>query len=105
MLRFSCILAAVVALAAAPVLAGTTVVKVGHNRLEPAEVTVAVGSTVTFHNEDEMPGGHTLVAADGSFESPPLAKDEEWSHTFEKAGTYTYTIKQHPTAKGSITVK
>jgi len=105
MLRFLFGIAGLIALAAAPALAETTVVKVGHNRLEPAEVTIEVGSTVTFHNEDEMPGGHSVVAEDGSFESPALAKDEEWSHTFEKAGTHSYSIKQHPSAKGTITVK
>lgn len=92
-------------LSTAPAFAGQTVVKVGHNRLEPAEVTIEAGSTVTFKNEDQMPGGHTIVADDGSFESPGLAKDEEWSHTFEKAGTYLYKIKEHPSATGKIIVK
>lgn len=105
MRRFLCAIGSVVLVATAPALAGTTVVKVGHNRLEPSEVTVAAGSTVTFLNEDEMPGGHTIVADDGSFESPGLAKGQEWSHTFEKPGTYTYTIKQHPTAQGKIVVE
>ncbi|MFQ5698383.1 MAG: cupredoxin domain-containing protein [Myxococcota bacterium] len=88
-----------------PALAGSPVVKVGHNHLDPAELSVAAGSTVTFRNEQEMPGGHTIVAEDGSFESPGLAKGEEWSHTFEEPGTYRYIIKQHPTAKGTIIVK
>lgn len=98
-------LASLLLLATAPALAGPNVVRVGHNRLEPAELTVEAGSTVVFRNEDAMPGGHTIVASDGSFESPPLAKDEEWSHTFEKAGAYPYMIKQHPSAKGTITVE
>ncbi len=80
-------------------------VEVGHNRLSPNEITIAVGETVTFHNQDEMPGGHTLVADDGSFQSPPLKKGEEWSRTFEKPGTYDYHMRQHPDAKGTITVE
>jgi plastocyanin len=103
--RLTTALGILLLLTATSALADTTVVKVGHNRLDPAQCTVDAGSAVTFHNEDEMPGGHTIVADDGSFESPPLAKDQEWSHTFEKAGTYTYSIKQHPSAKGTITVK
>jgi plastocyanin len=91
-------------LSAAPALA-ETVVKVGHNRLDPAELSVEAGATVVFHNEDQMPGGHTITAEDGSFESPALGKDEKWSHTFEKPGTYPYLIKQHPSAKGTITVE
>jgi plastocyanin len=52
-----------------------------------------------------MPGGHTIMADDCSFKSPDLAKDESWSHTFTKPGTYAYHIKQHPEAKGKIVVK
>jgi len=103
--RFATALGTILLLAAAPALAGTAVVKVGHNRLDPAELTVEAGSVVIFRNEEQMPGGHTIVAGDGSFESPALAKGEEWSHTFAEPGTYTYTIKQHPSAKGTITVK
>ena len=80
-------------------------VHVGHNRVEPTEFTIPVGGTVVFHNMDEMPGGHTIVADDGSFESPPLGKDEQWSHTFERAGSFGYHIEQHPDAKGRVTVK
>jgi plastocyanin len=90
---------------AASSFAEDVVVRVGHGRLDPAEVTVAVGTAVTFLNEDEMPGGHTIVAADGSFASPGLAKGETWSHTFEKPGVYSYSIKEHPAAKGQVIVK
>jgi plastocyanin len=103
--RFLTALGTIALLATAPAFAESAVVKVGHNRLEPAELTVEAGSTVIFRNEDAMPGGHTIVAEDGSFESPGLAKDEEWSHTFDAPGAYPYAIKQHPSAKGTITVK
>jgi plastocyanin len=92
-------------LAAAPALADEATVKVGHNRLEPRELVVKAGTTVRFHNEDEMPGGHTIVADDGSFKSPGLAKDQDWSHKFEKPGTYAYSIEEHPSARGKIVVK
>ena len=98
--------AALVALAlAAPALAAEVKVTVGHNKLDPYQVKIAVGDTVVFHNVDEMPGGHTVAAKDGSFESPPLAKDQKWSHAFEKAGSYPILIKQHPDAVGEIVVE
>jgi len=90
---------------AAPSLAEEVVVKVGHNRLEPAEITVEAGTTVTFLNEDQMPGGHTLVADDGSFESPPLEKGQTWQHTFEEPGVHAYKIEEHPSAVGKVTVE
>lgn len=105
-MRSTLALLTAVALFAVPLLArAETVVEVGHNRLEPAAIMVSSGDTVRFVNTDQMPGGHTIVADDGSFSSPPLAKDESWSHTFGKAGAFGYSIQQHPSAKGIVTVK
>ena len=88
-----------------PVAADEVMVHVGHNKLEPSELKVSVGTTVVFHNMDEMPGGHTIIAADGSFESPGLGKNESWSHTFNESGSYAYSIKEHPSAKGTVVVE
>ena len=85
--------------------ADDVIVHVGHNKLDPAEITVAAGTTVVFHNLDQMPGGHTIVASDGSFESPSLSKDQKWSHTFTEPGVYAYAIKEHPSAKGKVVVE
>lgn len=99
-------LAAAMAFLAAPLVGGAeTLIQVGHNRLEPADVTISAGETVTFHNEDLMPGGHTIVSDDESFSSPPLGEDESWSHTFDEAGTFPYHIQQHPSAKGKVIVE
>jgi plastocyanin len=88
-----------------PAAAAEVTVTVGHNRIDPAQVKIQAGDTVVFHNVDEMPGGHTIAAKDGSFSSPPLAKDQKWSHTFEKAGKVPIQIKQHPDATGEIVVE
>lgn len=99
-------LAAALVLAAAPAGAGADVtVEVGHNHLSPAEVSIGVGETVTFHNRDAMPGGHTIAADDGSFSSPALEKDESWSRAFDEPGSYPYHIKEHPDARGEIRVE
>lgn len=99
-----CVLAIIV-LVSWPVQAEKAQVQVGHNKLDPSDLTVAPGTTVVFHNVDKMPGGHTIVADDGSFESPGLAKDQSWSHTFNEPGAYLYSIKEHPSAKGKIVVE
>lgn len=80
-------------------------IEVRHNNLSPATVQVSAGHSVTFHNIDAMPGGHTVVAADGSFSSPPLDKDESWSHSFDVPGVYKVRIKEHPGAEASIVVQ
>ncbi len=91
-------------LAAVPALADVTV-EVGHNHITPATVTIKKGESITFHNVDEMPGGHTVVAEDGSFESPPLAKDQDYTHKFETSGTVKLKILQHPKATAEVIVE
>ncbi len=81
------------------------VVKLGHDHLMPAEVRVDVGESVTFHNLHKMPGGHSVKALDASFASPPLDKDERWSHTFEVPGRYPYYVVEHPASKGVVEVR
>lgn len=80
-------------------------VSLDHARVQPARVEIKAGESVTFKNAVEMPGGHTVVADDGSFESPPLNKDESWTHPFAKPGSYKFHLKQHPNTKGEIIVQ
>ena len=49
----------------------------------PAELTVKVGTTVTWTNHDDIP--HTVVAA-GKFRSKALDTDDTYSFTFTTAG-------------------
>ncbi len=80
-------------------------IEVRHNNLSPAMVQIDAGQTVTFHNVDKMPGGHTVAAVDGSFSSPPLDEGQDWSHGFDVPGVYQVRIKEHPNAKASIVVQ
>jgi len=80
-------------------------VSIDHARVQPARVEIKAGESVTFKNVVEMPGGHTVVADDGSFESPPLNKDQTWSHPFGKPGSYKFHLKEHPGTKGEIIVQ
>lgn len=84
--------------------AGATIT-VSHESLSPAEVQIGAGQSVTFHNVVEMPGGHTVMASDGSFSSPALMKDQSWSHSFDVPGVYTVGIKEHPAATATIIVE
>jgi plastocyanin len=69
----------------------------------PAGVTVPVGATVTWENQDSV--NHNVIADDGSFKSPDLGSGETFSFTFKKAGTYTYTCHIHPNMKGTVVVQ
>ncbi|MBC7911293.1 MAG: cupredoxin family copper-binding protein [Pyrinomonadaceae bacterium] len=64
----------------------------------PKNVTVKVGSTVTWLNKE---GTHTVTADNGSFQSPNLSADKSYSHKFTKAGTYRYYCSFHGGAGGA----
>jgi plastocyanin len=99
------VLATLAALAPSLAFAGDVMVHVGHNSLQPAEVTIDVGDTVTFHNMVEMPGGHTVVSEGTALSSPALAKDQAWSHEFTEAGRFEFHIKEHPGARMAVQVQ
>ena len=66
-------------------------------------MTVAVGSTVTWTNRDDIP--HTIVSTEKIFKSKVLDTDEKFSFTFTKAGTYPYFCSIHPKMTGSVVVR
>ena len=79
-------------------------VKIDNFSFGPATLTVPVGATVTWINQDDVP--HTVVSAEGKeFKSPPLDTDEKFSYTFAKAGTFTYFCSVHPKMTGKVIVQ
>jgi plastocyanin len=69
----------------------------------PAEITVSVGSTVTWENRDDIP--HTVVEKNKLFRSKALDTGDSYSFTFASAGTYDYFCGLHPHMVGKIIVK
>ncbi len=78
-------------------------VKVDNFSFGPATLTVAVGTTVTWTNRDDIP--HTIVSTEKVFKSKVLDTDEKFSFTFSKAGTYPYFCSIHPKMTGSVVVQ
>jgi|ERR1700694_3741763 len=68
----------------------------------PAELTVKVGTTVTWTNHDDIP--HAIVSA-GKFRSKTLDTDNSFSFTFTAAGDYKYFCSLHPHMTGMIKVE
>jgi len=86
----------------------------------PADVTVTVGTTVTWVNKDQI--GHTVTEGDPEAAKPAAQRffdssneattgkpvviqpGESWSFTFTQPGTYDYYCIPHPYMKGHITV-
>lgn len=78
-------------------------VKIDNFSFGPETLTVAVGTTVTWTNRDDIP--HTVVSTEGMFKSKVRDTDETFSYTFDKAGTYPYYCSIHPKMTGKVVVQ
>ena len=80
----------------------TTEVRIDNFSFGPGTITVAVGTTVTWTNRDDIP--HTVVSTDDpkAFKSKVLDTDEKFSYTFAKPGTYPYFCSVHPKMTGKV---
>lgn len=66
-----------------------------------APLTVKPGTRIEVENEDTA--GHDVVADDGSFKAPVLAKDEKATFTAPTApGTYKFSCSLHPGSMSGI---
>jgi plastocyanin len=83
--------------------ATSAAVKIDNFSFGPAAVTVPVGTTVTWTNQDDIP--HTVVSTDGVFKSKALDTDDKFSFVFNKTGTYSYFCSIHPKMTGQIIVQ
>jgi len=78
-------------------------VKVDNFTFGPPELTVMVGTTVTWTNRDDIP--HTVVSTDKAFKSKVLDTDEKYSFTFSAPGTFSYFCSIHPKMIGKVVVR
>ncbi len=82
--------------------AGTSEVRMAGSRFAPLDITVSVGMSVTWINDDSLP--HTATATDQSWSSGNLAPGDRYSRTLTVAGTYPYVCTYHPWMQATITV-
>src|SRR5574339_1263506 len=69
--------------------APTQTVKIANFTFDARTLTVPVGATVTWINEDDIP--HTVVSSDSKlFRSKVLDTDDRFSFTFTKVGEVKY---------------
>lgn len=69
----------------------------------PAQLTVPVGTTVTWTNTDEET--HTVTAVDRAYTSTALERNATYSHRFTTPGTYTYFCVLHPHMTATVVVR
>jgi plastocyanin len=90
-------------IAASSVLAADSAVTIAGLAFNPATVTIQVGDSVTWTNQDST--AHTATAGDGSFDTGQLANGDSDSVTFDTAGTFAYICSIHPQMSGSVVVE
>jgi plastocyanin len=70
---------------------------------EIPEVTVRVGETVVWKNDDIF--AHTVSAADQSFDSGLIQPGASWTYVAKTAGVHPYSCKPHPNMKARLVVQ
>jgi amicyanin len=78
-------------------------VRIVNYAFDPPEITIAVGDTVTWTNEDDVQ--HTATALQSAFDSGLLANGASFSFTFTEAGAYDYRCTPHPFMTGRVIVE
>jgi len=91
-------------LAPDPAVAATQAVTMAQYAFAPAAITVHVGDTVTWTNQDQAPHDVTTTSAPVALHSPTLSTGQSWTYTFGQAGTYAYICSIHPDMKAQVTV-
>jgi plastocyanin len=85
-----------------PAAAATQAVNIEGMKFVPADLTVAVGDSVTFTNLGGAP--HTATADAGGFDTGRLTKGQSATVTFSTAGDFPYHCAVHPGMKAVIRV-
>ena len=84
---------------------GAAKVSINNFQFVPQELTITVGTTVTWINSDDMPHTATSTSKPSMFHSKLLDTNEQYSFQFKTPGTYPYYCKAHPQMLGRIVVK
>lgn len=90
-----------------PTAPATATVDIKLFGFQPAVLEVAVGTTVTWTNRDDIEHSITSGAppeTDGTFGSDFITQGETFSYTFDTPGDYAYFCRRHNSMTGLIRV-
>ncbi|HTH01838.1 MAG TPA: cupredoxin domain-containing protein [Vicinamibacterales bacterium] len=86
-----------------PITIPTGASTLGNRAFNPAELDVAVGTTVTWTNTDST--AHTTTSDGAGWNSGTLQPRAQFSTTFSNAGTFRYHCSIHPDMVGTVVVR
>ncbi len=70
----------------------------------PSTITISVGDTVTWRNDDDV--AHTVTSDTGDeLNSGNLSPGETYQNVFNQAGDYPYHCTIHPVMTGTVIVE
>ena len=81
---------------------GTNEVWIQGMTFNPATITVAAGTTITWTNKDAIT--HTVTSDTNLFNSGNIVSNGTYSFTFPTAGTYPYHCSIHTTMTAKVIV-
>ena len=87
----------------APARAGTFSVSITSAGFAPSALTIAVGDTVTWKNDDTT--SHQVVSKGAGFSSPLIKPGESFSFTYREAGRFAYQDEVVKKNRGTVTVQ
>lgn len=86
-----------------PASAATFTVSIAKTGFTPSAVTIAVGDTVTWRNDDST--SHQIASKSAGFTSPLIKPGETFSFTYKDAGRFSYQDETVKRNKGTVTVQ
>jgi plastocyanin len=81
------------------------IVEMQGNQFSPKGISVEIGTTVTWVNDDQV--AHNVRQVESEFLSPDsISPGESFSYTFSRPGTFRYQCTfHHPTMNGVVIVQ
>lgn len=84
-----------------PAPVGINSVTISNYAFTPKTITVPVGTTVIWINQDSV--AHNIKS--DTFNSDILNQGDTFEHTFNTAGIYNYSCSIHPSMTGTVVVQ
>jgi plastocyanin len=86
----------------APGSTGTVDIMVQNFAFNPPSITIKVGTTVRWTNQDSAT--HSITSDTGVWDSGGIAQGASYTRVFDTVGTFAYHCGIHPSMKGTIIV-
>jgi plastocyanin len=103
MRRFLFAILVVLSLAVAAPAQAAEAVSITATGFQPAQVTIAVGETVTWTNRDTV--NRQIMADGGMFASPQISPGDTYQFRFTRAGSFSYHDTRQTSQRGTIVVR